>query len=1041
MALCCYCYRFWLVLRIMELSNGFRIFLHYTNFENNMKSSSPVKCPSPVQAKARGYENLTVSYNSPALQGSQTPEQQAQRSPRVLRSRKGRLGVIMNLGEGSPSFIREVDSQYRIHKCKDKRCLTCPTLNTSSKFTSNVTHREYRIINHTNEDINCHSQNIVYLLTCATCNIQYVGETAYPMHKRMNQHRTSKCGCRHLISHKQNVCTDNKFIYQVLEKLPGTGYKNNVLDPEMTKIRQTKEGKWIRRIRSIHPYGLNEKASGKDFYKYNSQNDTKTTVIGKMFPPLPRTGIRPSIGRQNKNNRNSLTNAEDFFNDLRIILNEDIKNAFYRIRIILNNLKKKQLKEIAYKVLVGDIEQFQEKHNIYFNYIGDYIDTVLWKESTEQKETKTRSENPCVIHFINKGLNKLGLSKIFKSEEVTNTLPEVMKSDKYLPFPTYKLDIPIRNKIFNYKDAVSSLQVEVDDDVAFCADNLPCECANSPFKDPHHNHIVTGDLRLVKNTKLRRLMSKGPNYREPKTLNFNKCLKSIEAALDGSIIKLLEKHGLQEGDLENWKNKIVHIVRQKIDEIKSSIVPFKTNPILKDKEVLEYLKTLHSKYVITPIDKASKNIAIICKKFYINSLMDELGIPGNSSATYEVSHIEKTSIINLNKTLCSKFLGKKLKESEEQLPTIYWIPKMHYTPTRKRFIIASSTCSTKPISKITSRIFKHIFQQIRNFHLKSTFYSNYNLFWVIENSFPIVKKLEEVNRYRGAREISTYDFSTLYTKLPHEDLIRVLHSQIEFVFDGKNLRSDMKKKYLTITEKTSYWSNNRAQNSFTKQNIKDLVSHLIKNCFFQFGNLVFVQKIGIPMGIDPAPFWANLYLHHYEEKYIKDLIKSNPKKALRFRYASRFIDDEGNLNDNGEFGLSCQTIYPKELEVKCEHRGTEATFLDMHINIIDGKFVFKLFDKRDSFPFDIVRMPNLDGNIPEHIFYGSFLAEVLRIGRATLQYQDFLPRVKKLFARMLNQGGSRKKLLQQVNKVISKYPETFLRYNKNNNQIVSEIST
>ena len=163
------------------------------------------------------------------------------------------------------------------------------------------------------------------------------------------------------------------------------------------------------------------------------------------------------------------------------------------------------------------------------------------------------------------------------------------------------------------------------------------------------------------------------------------------------------------------------------------------------------------------------------------------------------------------------------------------------------------------------------------------------------------------------------------------------------------------------------------------------------------------------MGIDPAPFWANLYLYHYEHKYMSSLMKKDPVSARKFKYASRFIDDDGNLNDQGEFGCSFQTIYPKELDLKCEHQGTHATFLDMEINIVDGIFVYKLFDKRDSFPFDIVRMPNLGGNIPQHIFYGSFMAEILRIGRATLYYLDFLTRVKQLYCRMAKQGGNKEK--------------------------------
>ena len=42
-------------------------------------------------------------------------------------------------------------------------------------------------------------------------------------------------------------------------------------------------------------------------------------------------------------------------------------------------------------------------------------------------------------------------------------------------------------------------------------------------------------------------------------------------------------------------------------------------------------------------------------------------------------------------------------------------------------------------------------------------------------------------------------------------------------------------------------------------------------------------------------------------------------QAMKYRYATRFIDDECNLNDGGEFGRSYRSIYPPGLEVKCEH--------------------------------------------------------------------------------------------------------------------------
>ena len=75
----------------------------------------------------------------------------------------------------------------------------------------------------------------------------------------------------------------------------------------------------------------------------------------------------------------------------------------------------------------------------------------------------------------------------------------------------------------------------------------------------------------------------------------------------------------------------------------------------------------------------------------------------------------------------------------------------------------------------------------------------------------------------------------------------------------------------------------------------------------------------VSIRIDPAPFWANLHLYTFEYKFIKSLVSLNKRKAMRFRFASRFIDYECNLNYGGGFGRSFPSIYPSELELKCEH--------------------------------------------------------------------------------------------------------------------------
>ena len=42
---------------------------------------------------------------------------------------------------------------------------------------------------------------------------------------------------------------------------------------------------------------------------------------------------------------------------------------------------------------------------------------------------------------------------------------------------------------------------------------------------------MTGDLRIVENKKLRNLLIKGPTYREPVDINWNRVLKEIEIGI------------------------------------------------------------------------------------------------------------------------------------------------------------------------------------------------------------------------------------------------------------------------------------------------------------------------------------------------------------------------------------------------------------------------------------------------------------------------------------------------------------------------------
>ena len=158
------------------------------------------------------------------------------------------------------------------------------------------------------------------------------------------------------------------------------------------------------------------------------------------------------------------------------------------------------------------------------------------------------------------------------------------------------------------------------------------------------------------------------------------------------------------------------------------------------------------------------------------------------------------------------------------------------------------------------------------------------------------------------------------------------------------------------------------------------------------------------------------------------MIITDKVKARHFHSTSRFIDDLCAINDGNLFGTVYRDIYPEELELILEHSGTHASFLNLDITISEGIFVYKLFDKRDAFPFSIVRMPHIDSNIPESIFYSAFVGEFLRVARSTLLLEDFTRKAKELCQRMHKQGANIDLACKKLQKIVSRHSNDFSRF-------------
>ena len=75
-----------------------------------------------------------------------------------------------------------------------------------------------------------------------------------------------------------------------------------------------------------------------------------------------------------------------------------------------------------------------------------------------------------------------------------------------------------------------------------------------------------------------------------------------------------------------------------------------------------------------------------------------------------------------------------------------------------------------------------------------------------------------------------------------------------------------------------------------------------------------------------------------------------------FNSTSRYLDDLLNI-DNPYFEGMVKQIYPSELQLnKANTTDTEAPFLDLHLSFANEFVSSKIYDKRDDFDFDIVKM-------------------------------------------------------------------------------------
>jgi len=171
----------------------------------------------------------------------------------------------------------------------------------------------------------------------------------------------------------------------------------------------------------------------------------------------------------------------------------------------------------------------------------DIIETKIYRPPPQKVEKKL-PKYLVSIPFINKAMDFINLAKLLRSNELASNMPPVMQSED-IPMVVYSLTETTRSKLLNYKKFVGKeLDLEV---FSNNESSIPCKCSSYPdeFVDANRGHILTGNLQIIKNNKLRKLFCKGPKFREPCKIDWDKAREIIHGGIDDylKVLKAVKK--------------------------------------------------------------------------------------------------------------------------------------------------------------------------------------------------------------------------------------------------------------------------------------------------------------------------------------------------------------------------------------------------------------------------------------------------------------------------------------------------------------------
>ena len=127
---------------------------------------------------------------------------------------------------------------------------------------------------------------------------------------------------------------------------------------------------------------------------------------------------------------------------------------------------------------------------------------------------------------------------------------------------------------------------------------------------PAAGHVITGNLKIISDSRIRSIIAKGPKYSFPVKINFQKCREKIAASLNENCNRWCKREHVECVALKDWKLNIFKIIDRRISFYSQNTNMLPRKPKISFRHLKLGIQEFHGKYVLAPADKAANNVVV-----------------------------------------------------------------------------------------------------------------------------------------------------------------------------------------------------------------------------------------------------------------------------------------------------------------------------------------------------------------------------------------------------------------------------------------------